>query len=132
VKSQFVRILDVAIIGPVMIAGGRHLYRNRPVLGGLLFAFGVGTVIYNARNYFRLAEADAAPGEPDQLAISPGKAVFFDPSKADPRLWSAASAEIKKAKPEKSKADEPIAEGTEEDPYVLPGKGLAGGIKKLG
>lgn len=56
-KSQAVRLLDIAVIGPLMVWGGMRLRRENE-LGGLALAlFGVTTVIYNARNYARVADA---------------------------------------------------------------------------
>lgn len=52
VKAQPVRIADVLIVGPVMVAGGVTLVtKGNPVLGGFLALLGVATVGYNARNY---------------------------------------------------------------------------------
>ena len=50
-KGQTIRILDVALIGPLMIGGGIAWTDQRPVLGGALTIFGVATILYNARNY---------------------------------------------------------------------------------
>lgn len=50
-KSQFVRVLDVVFIGPLMIWGGLKL---RGLGGYTLAGLGAATVIYNARNYLRL------------------------------------------------------------------------------
>lgn len=50
-KSQWVRAADVFVIGPVMVWGGTKLLRKHPVAGGALAAFGVLTVIFNARNW---------------------------------------------------------------------------------
>ena len=58
-KPQFVRLLDVAIIGPIMVVGGRRLHSGSPWLGAGLVAFGLGTVAYNAWNYMAVrAEQD--------------------------------------------------------------------------
>jgi hypothetical protein len=52
-KSQWVRLVDVFVIGPLMVWGGVRLARSRhPIAGGSLATFGAATVIYNARNYF--------------------------------------------------------------------------------
>jgi hypothetical protein len=48
-KTQAVRVADVFVIGPLMVFGGLTM-PCRP-LGWLLVAFGVGTVVYNGRNY---------------------------------------------------------------------------------
>jgi hypothetical protein len=55
VKTQGIRVLDVLVIGPLMVWGGAQLRREYPVLGPVLAAFGVATVVYNARNYRRVA-----------------------------------------------------------------------------
>lgn len=55
-KPQAIRLLDVFLIGPVMVAGAWTIYqavRDRDWLAGLLGFFGVATVIYNARNFIR-------------------------------------------------------------------------------
>jgi hypothetical protein len=54
-KTQLVRIADVFLIGPAMVAGGLELTDTRPRLGWFLVASGVATVVYNARNYLRIA-----------------------------------------------------------------------------
>lgn len=57
VKAQPVRVADVLIVGPVMVAGGVTLVsKGNPVLGGILALLGVATVGYNARNYVVVAE----------------------------------------------------------------------------
>ena len=59
VKSQPVRVADVFIVGPVMVAGGALLYqKGAPLLGGLLGIFGVATMAYNARNYALVARRE--------------------------------------------------------------------------
>jgi hypothetical protein len=64
-KSQRVRAFDVLILGPWLI----YLAARRgPITGPerlLLAAAGAGTVIYNARNYARIA--DQAPGPCDRI-----------------------------------------------------------------
>lgn len=49
-KSQFVRMLDVMILGPAMIYAGTDKVIPKP-LKLLLLLTGIGTVIYNGRNY---------------------------------------------------------------------------------
>lgn len=52
VKAQPIRLLDVVFIGPLMVWGGYALDRGgHPVAGSALALLGLGTVIYNARNY---------------------------------------------------------------------------------
>lgn len=53
-KSQAVRLADVFFIGPLMVYGGLRL---GGLVGGTLAVLGVTTVLYNARNYLRVAEA---------------------------------------------------------------------------
>lgn len=50
-KSQPIRLLDVAIVGPVMVVAGWDLRLRRPWLGWPLVALGVLTMLYNGRNY---------------------------------------------------------------------------------
>ena len=54
VKAQWIRGADVVLIGPVMMAGGIKLGGAG---GALLALLGVGTVIFNAANYARVARA---------------------------------------------------------------------------
>ena len=54
-KPQIVRIADVVAIGPLMVWGGMKLRARYPVAGPLLALLGVGTVLYNARNYAKVA-----------------------------------------------------------------------------
>lgn len=54
-KAQWVRIADVIFIGPLMAYGGLELRREAPILGTMLAALGVATVLYNGRNYLRIA-----------------------------------------------------------------------------
>jgi len=56
-KGQAVRLLDVFVIGPVMVAGGVRLKHAQPI-GGALVLFGLLTVIYNGRNYLRKKSED--------------------------------------------------------------------------
>lgn len=56
-KSQAVRILDVIAIGPLMTWGGYTLRKQNPVAGAMLAFFGVSTILYNARNYYRVASS---------------------------------------------------------------------------
>lgn len=50
-KAQWIRVLDVVVIGPLMIGGGLAWRKRRPLLGLALAAFGVATVWYNGKNY---------------------------------------------------------------------------------
>jgi len=61
VKSQRMRIFDVAVLGPLMIWGGA----KAGGLGGTALAFfGVTTMFYNARNYARVRNMATAPVAP--------------------------------------------------------------------
>lgn len=56
VKSQWVRVIDVAILGPACIAIGWYLMRTAKsnvwnVAGIFLVAYGAATISYNARNF---------------------------------------------------------------------------------
>ncbi len=52
-KAQGVRVADVFLFAPVMVLGGKSLYqKNEKLLGGSLIAIGIGTAVYNARNYW--------------------------------------------------------------------------------
>lgn len=54
-KAQWVRLADVFVVGPLMVAGGLAMHRRgSPFWGILLSAFGVGTVVYNGRNWMRI------------------------------------------------------------------------------
>jgi len=53
-KSQTVRLADVFFIGPLMTYGGWRLKDAQPIWGWTLALLGVGTVIYNGRNYLIL------------------------------------------------------------------------------
>lgn len=57
-KSQNIRLLDVFAIGPLMIYGGLKLRKTKDndLAGSLLALFGLGTILYNGRNYVRHAE----------------------------------------------------------------------------
>jgi hypothetical protein len=54
IKPQSVRLLDVAVIGPVMILAALALPKERRALALTLAVFGVGTVAYNASNYLAI------------------------------------------------------------------------------
>jgi len=50
-KPQSVRLLDVALIGPVMVIAATRLPSNVGILKPLLSGLGWATIAYNARNY---------------------------------------------------------------------------------
>ena len=74
-KAQAVRVADVLVIGPAMIAGGSVVYKHAysdgagRALGAFLIFAGVGTMIYNGNNWLkgeaaRDAAAQAAAKQP--------------------------------------------------------------------
>lgn len=57
-KTQWIRVADVILIGPLMVAGGVALSRtNKPLLGILLGALGIGTILFNGRNWWLVHQA---------------------------------------------------------------------------
>lgn len=73
-KGQTVRVLDVVLIGPAMVAGGSLIYKHaldgeRRALGAFLIFAGLGTVIYNGNNWLKgeaaIAAAEAAAATPE-------------------------------------------------------------------
>jgi len=53
VKGQGVRLMDITVLGPMMILSA--MGKNPPGWLRLgMVAIGVGTVLYNARNYFQV------------------------------------------------------------------------------
>lgn len=61
VKAQWVRLLDVVAIGPLMTYGGLHLRdAGEEKLGNVLAVLGVLTVLYNGRNLLRVERARRA------------------------------------------------------------------------
>jgi hypothetical protein len=61
-KPQTVRLYDVFVIGPAMIWGGWELLDEHPLLGSFLLAAGMGTVVYNGRNYLKVERGELLPG----------------------------------------------------------------------
>ena len=57
VKSQPIRLLDMFVIGPLMIAGAVATRARVPIVAYPLAAFGVTTIIYNAINYVKVRDA---------------------------------------------------------------------------
>jgi len=56
-KSQAVRILDVLLFGPIMIALASRKRKLSRVEKGALAVIGIGTIIYNLRNYHLVSQA---------------------------------------------------------------------------
>ena len=57
-KAQSVRLFDVLVLGPAMVVAGVKLATGAKAkgLGIFIVAAGVGTSLYNARNYARIQE----------------------------------------------------------------------------
>ena len=68
-KSQTVRLWDVAVFGPLTLYAGWELRKKRPWLAVTMAAFGVGTIAYNAVNYVRYSQL--APQPTQQLPRTP-------------------------------------------------------------
>tara|TARA_Y100001963_G_scaffold158893_1_gene260237 strand:+ start:810 stop:1019 length:210 start_codon:yes stop_codon:yes gene_type:complete len=59
-KSQFIRLLDVGVIGPVMIYGSILIPRSHPAVKAALFFFGASTVVFNWQNYQKIKRSSSA------------------------------------------------------------------------
>lgn len=60
-KPQYVRLIDIFVLGPALLYTATILPKNRPLLRAFMVVAGAGTVYYNARNYLtirRLAAGD--------------------------------------------------------------------------
>ncbi len=68
-KTQFVRLLDVLVLGPALIAVAVSDKRMRRANRALLVTAGVATIVYNAANYLTAESRDIAP---PALAMRPG------------------------------------------------------------
>lgn len=60
-KSQWVRLLDIFVLGPVGLYIGYKIYKGESkdlekigVLGVLIILYGVGTILYNGGNYLAI------------------------------------------------------------------------------
>lgn len=49
-KTQSIRLIDVFLIGPLLIAAGLS-EKQEPILNKSLIAIGILTILYNAKNY---------------------------------------------------------------------------------
>lgn len=54
VKSQWVRLIDVFLIGPVLIFAAFQLKGSQPLLKYALLITGAATVSYNFKNYLEM------------------------------------------------------------------------------
>lgn len=77
-KAQWVRLLDVVAIGPLMSYGGWRLRQEEPLVGTGLIVLGVLTVLYNGRNLIRIEHErrqllqGTAPTSTNVLSPTPG------------------------------------------------------------
>lgn len=83
-KTQAIRMLDVILIGPAMVAAAWELRTSSPALSFILGVSGVGTVLYNFRNYLEqeargAAQERQAPSELDSARLI--AALRRDPSR---------------------------------------------------
>lgn len=73
-KSQLVRLLDVFVFGPLMIAAGRD--QESKYFSLALTVVGVGTIVYNGFNYLQTAQKEKAE-QAEQLGL--GQRIAPDP-----------------------------------------------------
>lgn len=52
VKAQPIRLLDVFVFGPIMIASAKYVKHD--MLKAALLVTGVGTILYNGANYLEV------------------------------------------------------------------------------
>jgi hypothetical protein len=55
-KTQWIRLADVFLVGPLMIVGGVALHRRSAWAGWTLGLLGVGTIALNGFNYLMLGQ----------------------------------------------------------------------------
>lgn len=76
VKAQAIRVADVFVIGPLMVAGGLAMAdakKPKPLLGLTLAFFGVATVVFNGVNWAIIRNQRALELEAEAAsASSPG------------------------------------------------------------
>jgi hypothetical protein len=53
VKAQYIRILDMVLIGPAMVMGGYLLRDKAPKLATVLAVSGLMTISFNGDNYYK-------------------------------------------------------------------------------
>lgn len=55
-KSQFVRLIDIFFIGPILIYLGITNFKNNNVFKNILLAIGATTISYNLKNYLSISK----------------------------------------------------------------------------
>lgn len=78
-KTQTVRLIDIAWLGPVMFAASRLIPANRPVIKNTLAIGGLLTIAYNAYNYYNESKKRA---ETVALPVGPGVSAEISPTVA--------------------------------------------------
>ena len=73
-KSQFVRLLDVFVFGPMMIAAAQSQRSN--YFRTALTVIGIGTIVYNGVNYFQTKREESAA-----VAGIQGQATYSRPAR---------------------------------------------------
>lgn len=58
VKAQWIRLFDVFLLGPLMVAGGSALAKKNPGWGALLAGSGVATSLFNGANYVIVSQRE--------------------------------------------------------------------------
>jgi hypothetical protein len=58
-KAQYVRLIDIFVLGPALLYTAAILPRDRPLLRAFMVVAGAGTVYYNARNYMDIQQLAA-------------------------------------------------------------------------
>ena len=56
IKPQGIRVLDVWVIGPLVVYASTLLPKEKDLARVALRSFGIGTIVYNARNYLLIKE----------------------------------------------------------------------------
>lgn len=62
IKVQAIRVVDVVVLGPTMVAAAYHAKRLPKLLRWFLGISGVATTVFNGVNLARAADARAARG----------------------------------------------------------------------
>lgn len=61
-KGQLIRLADVVAIGPLMFWFGYTSKRPPKALRAAMMVFGIGTVLYNGKNYLAVKQEMKAKG----------------------------------------------------------------------